>query len=89
MAPILKNLHRILTLTLVIMFSGCSLLYELKPHRLKRLNQGDGMSSDVYYSVNDSSFKKEGPFKNESFKKMDRKDPLSAEVIDAELGLID
>ncbi len=84
MAPILKNLHRILTLTLVIMFSGCSLLYELKPHRLKRLNQGDGMSSDVYYSVNDSSFKKEEPFK-----KMDRKDPLSAEVIDAELGLID
>jgi len=88
MAPILKNFQRLMTLSLIIMFSGCSLLYELQPHRLKRLNQGDGMSSDVYYSVNDSSFKNRS-FESESSKKMDLKDPLSAEVIDAELGLID
>jgi hypothetical protein len=36
---------------------GCqmfeNMMYELQPHRLRRLNSGPGMSSDAYYSVQD------------------------------------
>ena len=37
--------------------TGCqmfeNMMYELQPHRLRRLNSGPGMSSDAYYSVTD------------------------------------
>lgn len=37
--------------------TGCTMfetiMHELQPHRLQRLNSGPGMSSDAYYSVPD------------------------------------
>ncbi len=57
MKKIIKSMQCLLTLAIIITFSGCSLFYELSPHRLQRLNQGEGMSKDAYYSVSDNSFK--------------------------------
>ncbi len=34
-------------------FSPSNIWHNLQPHRLQRLNQGPGMSSDAYFSVSD------------------------------------
>lgn len=34
-------------------FSPGNIWHNLQPHRLQRLNQGTGMSSDAYFSVSD------------------------------------
>jgi hypothetical protein len=33
--------------------AGCQMFHELQPHRLRRWNQGPGMSSEAYFSVPD------------------------------------
>jgi hypothetical protein len=47
----------LVALMLVTPLAGCqmfeNMMYELQPHRLRRLNSGPGMSSDAYYSVAD------------------------------------
>ena len=57
MEPARRTLVAILAALLVTSSVGCqmfeNMMYELQPHRLRRLNSGPGMSNDAYYSVQD------------------------------------
>ncbi|MGE3316172.1 MAG: hypothetical protein AB7O26_13735 [Planctomycetaceae bacterium] len=41
-------------------FTPSNIWHNLQPHRLQRLNQGPGMSSDAYFSVTDPIPESEG-----------------------------
>lgn len=64
-----RNLFSILLAAVLAGLSGCSLLHELKPHRLWRLNQASSpMSggSSAYYSVPEQPRLPESPASAES-----------------------
>lgn len=58
MKRMLKTFQFLMVVLAMSTSVGCSLLYELQPHRLQRLNQGEGMSREAYFSVSDSGLKK-------------------------------
>lgn len=50
-----RRLAVCLSALLLPVFAGCSMLHELQPHRLKRMNHGvDGMPASDYSYLNDT-----------------------------------
>lgn len=79
----LRTIAIALTTAMLFTSTGCSLLHNLKPHRLWRLNRAtNGMHTDAYYSVSDPIPPREARSSEagvpESVSTPERREPASA-----------